>query len=62
VVYENVPVLLIRVLPVVKQLFDTADQPKSIKTFSGSSHAQFIFYSSHRQQLIELVTDFVVND
>jgi pimeloyl-ACP methyl ester carboxylesterase len=51
-----------RALPVVEKSFDTANQPKSIKTFPGSSHAQFLFYSPHRQQLITLVTDFVVNE
>jgi pimeloyl-ACP methyl ester carboxylesterase len=51
-----------KVHPVVEQLFDTADQPKSMKTLPGSSHAQFIFYSPQRQQLIKLVTDFIISD
>jgi pimeloyl-ACP methyl ester carboxylesterase len=48
-----------KVFPLVEKLYSASSQPKQIETFSGKSHAQFIFYSSGRQQLIDLLKGFI---
>ncbi|TVZ57966.1 alpha/beta hydrolase family protein [Flavobacteriaceae bacterium MAR_2010_105] len=41
------------------QIFNESTDPKQLKIFSGSIHAQHLFNSEHRDELIDLVIEFI---
>ncbi|RIA17584.1 uncharacterized protein DUF2424 [Flavobacteriaceae bacterium MAR_2010_72] len=43
----------------VNQIFNECTDPKQLKIFSGSFHAQHLFNSEHRNELIDLVIEFI---
>jgi len=48
--------------PTVQKLYDASSEPKMIKIFSGSEHAQHLFKGQHKEALSNLLIDFIVND
>jgi len=45
----------------VKTAFDTSSQPKQLKIYEGSYHAQHMFKSSYAGELTDLIIDFITN-
>lgn len=43
-----------------KTVYDNSSQPKSIKIYKGSAHAQFLFESEHKDDVIKRILDFFV--
>ncbi|MFC4723222.1 alpha/beta hydrolase [Geojedonia litorea] len=46
----------------VNQIFNESNPPKQLKTFKGSFHAQHLFKSEYRDELIKLITDFLISN
>ncbi len=45
----------------VKTAFDTSTQPKQLKVYKGSYHAQHMFKSDYANELTDLIIEFVMN-
>ena len=45
----------------VKNLYRNSSNPKIIKEFEGSEHAQHLFKSSHKKELSKLIVNFISN-
>lgn len=45
----------------VKESFDNSVQPKELKIFEGTYHAQHMFKSDYAEELTQLIIDFLVN-
>jgi len=43
----------------VNTIYNNSSQPKKLKAFSGSSHAQHLFKSKHADELNKLIVDFL---
>ena len=46
----------------VYRLYDDSSYPKEFKEYPGSSHAQRLFESEHKEALIEAIVDFIRNN
>lgn len=46
----------------VQKFYDDSTQPKSLKVFEGSKHAQFLFFSPHKDEITKLLIDFIVKE
>ncbi len=46
----------------VQKFYDGSTEPKSIKVFEGAKHAQFLFYSQHKDELTKLIMDFITKE
>ncbi len=46
----------------VNGFYDGSSEPKSLKVFPGKKHAQFLFFSEHKKELMNLLLDFIVNE
>ena len=47
------------IYPDVKRLYNNSTEPKKIVEFEGSEHAQYLFQSSHKEKLSNLIIDFI---
>ena len=45
----------------VKTAFDTSTEPKQLKIYQGSYHAQHMFKSNYADELTQLIIDFLTN-
>jgi len=45
----------------VKEAYDTSAEPKQLKIYEGSYHAQHMFKSSYADELTSLIVDFLMN-
>ncbi len=45
----------------VKQIYDQSSDPKKIKIFPGSAHAQHMFKEQYAEELIQTMIDFLIN-
>ena len=45
----------------VKKLYEGSSDPKKIVEFEGSEHAQYLFKSSHKEELSRLIIDFITD-
>ena len=45
----------------VKASYDNSEQPKQLKIYEGSFHAQHMFKSSYANELSQLIIDFLTN-
>ena len=45
----------------VKRLHEDSSEPKRIVEFEGSEHAQHLFKSSHKEELVKLIVDFITD-
>ncbi len=45
----------------VNTIYNDSSQPKKLKVFSGSSHAQHLFKSEHGDELTKLIVDFLIS-
>ncbi|WP_456424348.1 alpha/beta hydrolase [Lutibacter sp.] len=43
----------------VNKIYNESSKPKELKIFSGASHAQNMFKSAHREELINLILNFL---
>ena len=43
----------------VYRLYDDSSYPKEFKEYSGSSHAQWLFETEHKEALIDTIVDFI---
>ncbi len=46
----------------VKTIYDTSTEPKSLKEYEGSAHAQHMFKEGYAEELTELIVDFIIQD
>jgi hypothetical protein len=46
----------------VQKFYDGSSEPKSIKIFEGKKHAQFLFYSPHKDEVTQLIVNFIVEE
>ena len=47
--------------PVVKKLYESSSEPKKFVVYEGTEHAQHLFDGSHREELSNLIIDFIAN-
>lgn len=45
----------------VNGFHEESAEPKTLKVFEGSKHAQFLFFSKHKKELMKILTDFIVD-
>lgn len=43
----------------VQKLFADSAEPKSLKVFEGAKHAQFLFFSPNKEELTQIIIDFI---
>ncbi len=46
----------------VQKFYDESTEPKSIKVFEGKEHAQFLFFSPYKDEITQLIVNFIVQE
>lgn len=46
----------------VKTIYDTSTEPKALKEYEGSAHAQHMFKEDYAEELTELIVDFIIQE
>jgi len=44
----------------VNDFYNESSEPKTLKVFEGNKHAQFLFFSEHKKELMKVLTNFIV--
>ncbi|MCP4022905.1 MAG: hypothetical protein GY729_13775 [Desulfobacteraceae bacterium] len=46
----------------MQSLYDKSDDPRTLKVYEGSAHAQQLFETEYKDELIPLILDFIMNE